>query len=159
MTSVINKHQSEPLYIRYYAGHQGRYGHEFLEFDIRVQDDGKSAILRYANNSNYKNDNLIRKEATISPTVVEEIRRIITESEIVHEDDKKWPPKNRDGKQELELRLGSFHISFETAKIGSLSDIQNSDDPEGLRVFYYLVNDLKAFVFSLISLHFKIKPI
>lgn len=30
MTSVINKHQSEPLYIRYYAGHQGRYGHEFL---------------------------------------------------------------------------------------------------------------------------------
>ncbi len=83
-----------------------------------MQDDGKSAILRYANNSNYKNDNLIRKEATISPTVVEEIRRIITESEIVHEDDKKWPPKNRDGKQELELRLGSFHISFEVSCMG-----------------------------------------
>lgn len=80
-----------------------------------MQEDGKSAVLRYANNSNYKNDNLIRKEATISPTVVEEIRRIITESEIVQEDDKKWPPKNRDGKQELEIRLGAFHISFEVS--------------------------------------------
>jgi len=32
-------------------------------------------------------------------------------------------------------------------------------DPEGLRVFYYLVQDLKCFVFSLINLHMKIKPI
>lgn len=32
-------------------------------------------------------------------------------------------------------------------------------DPEGLRVFYYLVQDLKCLVFSLIGLHFKIKPI
>lgn len=34
-----------------------------------------------------------------------------------------------------------------------------SDDPEGLRVFYYLVQDLKALVFSLISLHFKVLSI
>lgn len=33
--------------------------------------------------------------------------------------------------------------------------MQDSSDPEGLRVFYYLVQDLKALVFSLISLHFK----
>lgn len=32
-------------------------------------------------------------------------------------------------------------------------------DEEGLRVFYYLVQDLKCLVFSLIGLHFKIKPI
>ena len=32
-------------------------------------------------------------------------------------------------------------------------------DPEGLRTFYYLVQDLKCLVFSLIGLHFKIKPI
>lgn len=31
-----------------------------------------------------------------------------------------------------------------------------SADPEGLRVFYYLVQDLKALIFSLISLHFKV---
>jgi hypothetical protein len=29
------------------------------------------------------------------------------------EDDTKWPPKNRDGKQELEIILGNDHISFE----------------------------------------------
>jgi hypothetical protein len=33
------------------------YGHEFLEFEFRP--DGR---LRYANNSNYKSDILIRKE-------------------------------------------------------------------------------------------------
>jgi len=47
----------------------------------------------------------------------------------------------------------SFH---QTAKIGSLVDVNESEDPEGLRVFYYLVQDLKALVFSLISLHFKV---
>ncbi len=48
---------------------------------------------------------------------------------------------------------------LQTAKIGSLVDVTESADPEGLRVFYYLVQDLKALVFSLIALHFKIKPI
>lgn len=45
---------------------------------------------------------------------------------------------------------------LQTAKIGSLVDVTESEDPEGLRVFYYLVQDLKALVFSLISLHFKV---
>lgn len=45
---------------------------------------------------------------------------------------------------------------LQTAKIGSLVDVNESEDPEGLRVFYYLVQDLKALVFSLIALHFKV---
>lgn len=135
---------AEPLYVRYYSGHQGRFGHEFLgmldsaceapsnvvEFDIRVHDDGRSGILRYANNSNYKNDSLIRKEgtsrflvaqpltndlATLSPAVLDEFKRIVVESEIVKEDDTKWPPRNRDGKQELEIRMGNYHISLEVS--------------------------------------------
>jgi protein mago nashi len=81
---------------------------------------------------------------------------MVKESEIMKEDDTKWPPKNKDGRQELEIRLGNEHISFETAKIGSLVDVTESQDPEGLRVFYYLVQDLKALVFSLIALHFKV---
>ena len=72
------------------------------------------------------------------------------------------------GKQEIEIRIGNDHIAFEvsvllfalartrpindlahccfaqTAKIGSLVDVQDSEDPDGLRVFYYLVQDLKA---------------
>jgi hypothetical protein len=39
------------------VGHKGRFGHEFMEFE--VQPDGR---FRYANNSNYKNDVMIRKE-------------------------------------------------------------------------------------------------
>ena len=48
-------------------------------------------------------------------------------------------------------------VCSQTAKIGSLVDVTESADPEGLRVFYYLVQDLKALVFSLISLHFKVR--
>ena len=48
---------------------------------------------------------------------------------------------------------------MKTAKIGSLVDVNESEDPEGLRVFYYLVQDLKALVFSLISLHFKVSAV
>lgn len=32
---------------------------------------------------------------------------------IRREDDTKWPQKNKDGRQELEIRLGNEHISFE----------------------------------------------
>ena len=44
------------FYLRYYVGHNGRYGHEFLEFEITR--DGK---LRYGNNSSYKKDGMIKK--------------------------------------------------------------------------------------------------
>jgi hypothetical protein len=47
------------FYVRYYVGHKGKFGHEFLEFEFNP--DGK---LRYANNSHYKNETLIRKEGT-----------------------------------------------------------------------------------------------
>lgn len=33
---------------------------------------------------------------------------------------------------------------MQTSKIGSLVEVQESDDPEGLRVMYYLVQDLKV---------------
>lgn len=40
------------------TGHSGKHGHEFLEFEY------SHGRLRYANNSNYRNDSLIRKEST-----------------------------------------------------------------------------------------------
>jgi hypothetical protein len=52
----------DPFYLRYYSGHQGKFGHEFLEFDLSVQLNGSYATLRYANNSNYRNEGLIRKQ-------------------------------------------------------------------------------------------------
>ena len=69
---------SGEFYLRYYVGHKGKFGHEFLEFEFRP--DGK---LRYANNSNYKNDTMIRKEVFLTPAVLKECRRIITESEVL----------------------------------------------------------------------------
>ncbi|XP_043694229.1 protein mago nashi homolog [Telopea speciosissima] len=70
------------FYLRYYVGHKGKFGHEFLEFEFRP--DGK---LQYANNSNYKNDTMIRKEVFLTPAVLKERRKIIAESEIMKEDD------------------------------------------------------------------------
>merc|ERR1712135_241938 len=144
----------DEFYVRYYVGHKGKFGHEFLEFEFR--SDGR---LRYANNSIYKNDTMIRKEAHVTPAVMRELRKTIEDSEILKEDDNDWPVHDRVGRQELEVVCGKDHISFTTSKIGSLSDVQASNDPEGLRVFYYLVQDLKCFVFSLIGLHFRIKPV
>ncbi len=47
--------------------------------------------------------------------MVDELRRIVEESEIMREDDAKWPKKNVAGRQELEVRLGKEHISFEVS--------------------------------------------
>eukprot|EP01110_Echinostelium_bisporum_P011443 TRINITY_DN5319_c0_g1_i1.p1 TRINITY_DN5319_c0_g1~~TRINITY_DN5319_c0_g1_i1.p1 ORF type:complete len:151 (-),score=45.82 TRINITY_DN5319_c0_g1_i1:17-469(-) len=142
------------FYVRYYVGHKGKFGHEFLEFEFR--SDGK---LRYANNSHYKNETMIRKEVFTGSAVLGELKKIIQDSEIMREDDKLWPEPDRIGTQELEIVIGNDHISFSTTKIGSLLDVQESKDPEGLRIFYYLVQDIKCFVFALIRLHFKIRPI
>jgi hypothetical protein len=69
------------------------------EFDFRVLGDGRSASARYANNSNYRNDSLIRKESKsirricqnvllirsvcVSHALIAEIKRIVKESEIM----------------------------------------------------------------------------
>lgn len=95
---------SEDFYLRYYVGHKGKFGHEFLEFEFRP--DGK---LRYANNSNYKNDTMIRKEAYVHNSVMDELKRIIVDSEIMAEDDAAWPPPDRVGRQ-VSQRYGRFKL-------------------------------------------------
>jgi hypothetical protein len=64
---------------------------------------------------------------------------LLSTSQVLKEDDAQWPEADRIGRQELEIVLGDEHVSFNTAKIGSLLDVQSSKDPDGLRVFYYLV--------------------
>jgi protein mago nashi len=44
--------------------------------------------------------------------VIEDIKRIIRESEITKEDDKHWPPPDKIGRQELEIKMNREHISF-----------------------------------------------
>jgi protein mago nashi len=40
-----------------------------------------------------------------------------------------------------------------------VADTLKSEDPEGLKNFYYTTQDLRLFVFSLVAMHFKIKPV
>ena len=144
------------MYLRYYAGHRGQYGHEYLSFTFRP-----TGQMTYTNTSNYKNDTTIRKTLYITPTVLAELHRIVTESGIMQHSDEKWPPEDKSGRQELEICFegdDGHEKMFRTCKLGSLADLAKCDC-EGLRAFYYLIQDLKCLVFSLIALHFKIKPI
>ena len=88
-----------------------------------------------------------------------EVKRIVRDSEIVKEDDKKWPTPNKVGRQELEVLIDGAHKPFSTSKFGSFGDVQVSSDPEGLTIFWYLVQDIKCFVLSLINAHFRIRPV
>ncbi|KAI9502151.1 Mago nashi protein [Coemansia spiralis] len=145
---------ADDFYMYFYSGHKGKFGHEFFRFEI-----DKSGYLKYANNSNYRRDSMIRKELRMSPTLLAEVKRIIEDSEIMRENDDKWPKRDENGRLQLEIKMGKEYVNFETAKISSLADIQNTKDPEGLRVLYYLIQDFKCLILSLISLHYKIKPI
>ena len=212
---------AQDFFVRYYVGHKGKYGHEFLEFEVNVcilcfalsfslsrthvhsrfsrthtyTDPQGNGLLRYANHSGYRTGtqneagSTIKKEVYVNQVVLDELLRVIGQSTILTCDDAKWPEPDKVGRQELEIVAGKEHISFTTTKIGSLLDTQDSEDPEGLRIFYYLVQvcyarlcahtrahaclstqthpstsshtpqDLKSLVFSIMNLHFKIKPI
>jgi protein mago nashi len=150
----MTEDRDEDFYVRYYVGHKGQFGHESMEFELHP-----SGRLCYANQSHYKRDSVIRKEVFLSPAVVEEMKRIIVESRIVDLDDSHWKePEDRSaiGRQELECKVGHYHIAFTTCEI---LDIPKSLDPAGLTVFCKLIQDLKELVLTLISCHFKARPI
>lgn len=172
------------LYVRYYVGSKGRYGRGFLEFEFRA--DGKVCVnsivpsapvrrvsgthqlanqipttchpmqLRYANNSN---NDTIRKECYVDHAVIEELLRIVEQSTIMEKDDKDWPLPDNNEKEELEVVLHGKHISFMTTRLHSLLQVQSSKDPEGLKAFYYLTQDIKALALTLLSVYFKSKPV
>jgi len=141
------------FYLRYYDGHKGRYGQEFLEFEIN--SEGR---LRYGNHSNYKSDGLIKREVYLNKIIVKDICRIIEESEIMRQDDKNWPRPNNAGKQELEIRYLEEGINFITSTMGTSTDLHESLDPAGMQVLYYFVQDIKTLIFSIINMHFKVRP-
>jgi protein mago nashi len=66
----------------------------------------------------------------LSQSTLSELKRIVVESDILKEDDSQWPNPDADGRQELEIVVGSEHISFVTTKIGSLVDVEGNADAE-----------------------------
>lgn len=95
----------------------------------------------------------------VNRAILEELKRMVEKSKVLAQDDSKWPEPDRVGRQELEIVLGKEHISFTCSKIGTMAEMQATKDPEGLRAFYFLVQDIKCLVLSLIGMHFKIRPI
>ena len=86
------------------------------------------------------------------------MKRIVLESAILDCKDSEWPKPDKIGKQELVVRVGEKEVTLQTSKIGSYAEVQKSKDAEGLTSFFYLVQDLKCFVFSLVNLHFRVQP-
>lgn len=142
------------LYFRYYCGHHGKFGHEFLELEVK-----KDGTLRYANNSRYRGAQAIKKEARLSPPVVEELKRIVRASTVLQADDANWPVPDRSGRQELEVLLDGQHISFATNKISTSPEIAETADPDGLTKFIQLVQDVKIMLQTLIAMHHKLNSI
>ncbi len=147
--------QQQDFYFRYYSGHHGKFGHEFMEMEVK--GDG---TLRYANNSRYRGDKSIKKEGCLSPPVVEELKSVIRKSTVLSDvDDANWPTPDRNGRQELEILLDGQHISFATNKISTMPEVNESKDPQGLTKFVHLVQDTKLMLQSLIALHHKMQQI
>eukprot|EP01028_Stygiella_incarcerata_P004243 TRINITY_DN1912_c0_g1_i2.p1 TRINITY_DN1912_c0_g1~~TRINITY_DN1912_c0_g1_i2.p1 ORF type:complete len:148 (-),score=39.56 TRINITY_DN1912_c0_g1_i2:37-480(-) len=144
----------DDFYLRYYVGHKGKFGHEFLEFEVRP-----NGFFRYANGTKYRKDSIIRKRAIVQPLVLSELANMICSSGILEQSSHRWPEPDAIGRQTLEVQFEGRLYSFTTAKIGTILDVRDSEDPHGLEVFYYLVQDLRSFFLSLISMHFKIQPI
>jgi len=92
----------------------------------------------------------------VNEIILDQLRKIIVDSGILKEDDKKWPEPDRVGRQELEIVIDGKHKPFQTSKFGSFSELQQSSDPEGLTIFWYLIQDIKCFVLSLINAHFRV---
>merc|ERR1712146_727914 len=100
------------FYFRYYSGHKGKFGHEFLEFDFRP--DGK---FRYANNSHYKKDSIIKKEIYVSRIVMEELIKMVEKSEVLCEDDDGWPLPTETEDKNLKLFWAMIIFHFVRQKL------------------------------------------
>ena len=55
----------------------------------------------------------VRLIVWIGPLLAEEIKRLVKSTEIIKEDDEKWPKRNVSGRQELVIRIDNEHINFE----------------------------------------------
>jgi protein mago nashi len=59
----------------------------------------------------------------VGPSVQEEVSRIVIDSEIFAENDELWPLPDKDGRQELEVKIGDQHISFTVCMYESIHSL------------------------------------
>jgi hypothetical protein len=129
----------------------------FATNDGRRQNSVKFVVergeLRYTNVAD--RDNTIRKNMLLGPAVLAEIARLVEESEVLECSDRNWSRPDKEGEQELEVRLGKRHVQLKTRHLASAGKI----DDKSLKSFFYATQDLKSFFLNLIAVHFKRKPL
>ena len=77
-----------------------------------------------------------------------ELRRLVIASAILRQSDATWPKGTKEGgQQKLEVTVGEDSIALQTCR----PHPSNTADPDGLNAFFYLVEDVKTFTFSLLE--------
>ena len=118
----------------------GRIFGEFVVFPGRRLKVGK-----------FKNDTLNVKEFHLSAADLVEFKRLVLDSEIMKEHDTHWPTPDHAGHQELDITCNNEDWFGKTANVGSLTEVEASDDPVGLKAFYQLILKLRALVSRVIA--------
>ncbi|EKE42506.1 mago nashi protein [Entamoeba nuttalli P19] len=148
MSNPQNETYFNHFYLRYYNGNHNQYGKEYIKFEIF--DNGE---LKYCNQSRYRNETEIIKKLHLTRVVMKEIQDIISQSHILIQTDAHWPNNINGSRQELEIEMNDNHIFFVTSKFGTLNEIRQSKDPQGLLIFYNFINDLICLLTTLTKSH------
>lgn len=141
------------LLLRYYAGHEGSFGLEYLEF--AVYSGGQ---IVYKNDSRYKQETVIERSCVVRPIVIEYIVDLIRRSKILHQPREGWPQPGKNGCHELEIRLEGARTRFVTCELGSRSDVL-SRNVGGLLEFYVFSSEIKSLVLNVVGAHFYSRPV
>jgi protein mago nashi len=59
----------------------------------------------------------------VNEIILQQLLKIIVDSGVLKEDDKKWPKPNSVGSQELELTIEGVNKTFHAAKFGSFGEV------------------------------------
>lgn len=160
-------------YFWFSMGHRGRFGHEFMEFEINNQ-----GWLKYSNGSHYRKSDAIRKEVQLSSLVLDQIKEMVEKTGILSltaEEEGKWPAvdmgrtqkseqpphdtkDNIQGRQELEIVLNGKNLYLRTPKFKYVHDLEGLEEEKNLKTYFHLCQQLKGFILSLINVHFKVSP-
>ena len=117
-----------------------------------------------------------------------QVARVVKQAGVMGLDDARWPRPDKDGLQELEVRIAGGgalgggggggkgggedggrqpqpqpqqpqHVSLATTKLSSAVQVARCSDAAGLRRYYYACQDLKALFLALVTAHFQVQPI
>lgn len=152
------------------SGHRGRFGHEFVEFEVSNQ-----GWLRYSNSSRYRKSEVIRKGVQLGVLAVEHLKRAIRNSGVLNLPENlayswsttqmsltskalQYQPAQDIGRQELEIILDGKNLFLTTPKLEYLRERDTFIAKDGLSSYLDICQELKGFLLSLINVHFKVSP-